>query len=90
MGRDYKLYLKSKGSSFEKIKDDKEINSLYKKMLLKEKIEIISPKITPYDIARKSDLAISFLTVKTFFSGTPIELPKFLNRDEKGLSVNIS
>ena len=29
-------------------------------MLLKEKIEIISPKITPYDIARKSDLAISF------------------------------
>ena len=55
-----KIFIKSKGRSFEKIKKNIAIKELYETMSNKKQVEVIDSKITPYNIAKNCDLTISF------------------------------
>lgn len=55
-----KIFIKSKGRSFEKIKKNTEIKELYETMSNNKQLEVIDPKVTPHNIAKNCDLTISF------------------------------
>lgn len=56
----YSITIKSKGNSFEKIKNCTEIKSLYATLLKEKRLKIADSSLTPFTAANKSELSISF------------------------------